>query len=102
MGAAALSLDTTLDSIALATRHPHRLADGGNDVIYEDIVRVPGQPVAAAGPAGAVDEPRLPQLKEELLEIFLADVLAGCDFGQRDGARAALLADIHHRHDRVS
>src|SRR4051812_30656506 len=75
MRAAALALNTTLDRIARAAGHAQRLVRRRNDLGHRDQCGIARQPVATARPAGTLDEPRPAQTREQLLEVFLADVL---------------------------
>ena len=102
MGAAAFAPDAAFHRVALTARHFHWLVDRGDDVVDDDIAGRMGQPVAAAGAPSAQHQTRLAQLDKELFEIFLADVLALGDLGQRNGPALAILADIDHGHHSIS
>jgi len=82
------------------------LIDGGDDGGDGNTVGVARQAIAAAGSAGRGDQAGASQPGEELLQVRLAQLLAGGDFGEAD--RAAFATErlaggqIDQRHDRVA
>src|SRR2546421_89188 len=83
--------------LAAALRRVERLAHRRDDVRDRDPVEAARERVAAAGPAGAVDQRVAPQLAEKLFQVRERDALALADAGERHRALAAVHGEVEHR-----
>ncbi|MNC89250.1 hypothetical protein D3C83_51560 [compost metagenome] len=86
--------------LAAALRGVDRLVHRRNDIGHRDVGNRPGQAIAAARAAHAVDELGTAQLAEQLLQVGQRNVLALADRGE--GHRTPVLpqSQIDHRGDR--
>jgi len=81
-----------------AERRVHRQHDIGDP----GLVRMPGQAIAAAGAAHALDQISPAQAREQLLQVGQRDFLAPRDLGEGHRPLAPVAGEIGHGHDRIS
>ncbi len=100
MGQAASAIMTVARTTA--PRSVHGLVHRRNHTRDRNLVRRPRQPVTAARPARALDQPVTPQACEQLLKISGRDTIAPRDVGQRNGSGAVVQCKIQHGGDRIT
>src|SRR5262245_14098524 len=101
MRTAPLAANATVNRVALTACHTQRFVHRGDDFCHGNEIGCTGETISATRTARTLDESGTTQFREKLLKIFLTDVLAFGNCGQRYGSPARILGDIDHRHYRV-
>jgi hypothetical protein len=99
----------------LAAHRGERAVHGADHLADVDLIRAPGQPVAALGAALGAHDPGVPQVDQDVLEELQRDVLGLCEplaldgpvtrlgeLEQRAHRVVALSRDLHGRNDRLA
>src|SRR5690606_6727724 len=72
-------------------------ADHADDLAHRDAPPLPGENIAAPGPAHALQDVGAHQLLHDLLEIALGNALAPVDLLGLHRFGAAVVGNVHHR-----